>query len=148
MIRFCIHLSSGIHYFCFQTSCYDTELLLLLEAYCFKSWIDTGSKISWFWVSVIHRLLRQPAPVLGRAQLCNPAVGSCQFPLSMELSRQEYWKELPCVPPGGLPDPRIEPMSLASPVLAGGFFTTVPLGKPKVNLLYLLTQKNSPSKVH
>ena len=31
---------------------------------------------------------------------------------------------------GDLPDPRIEPESLASPTLAGGFFTTVPLGMP------------------
>ena len=31
---------------------------------------------------------------------------------------------LPCPPPGDLPDPGIEPVSLMSPVLAGGFFTT------------------------
>ena len=31
---------------------------------------------------------------------------------------------LPCPPPGVLPDPGIEPMSLMSPTLAGGFFTT------------------------
>ena len=30
----------------------------------------------------------------------------------------------------GLPNPGIEPTSLASPVLAGGFFPTVPPGKP------------------
>ena len=29
-----------------------------------------------------------------------------------------------------LPDPGIEPMSLVSPALAGGFLTTAPLGKP------------------
>ena len=29
-----------------------------------------------------------------------------------------------CPPPGNLPNPGIEPMSLASPALAGGFFTT------------------------
>ena len=29
-----------------------------------------------------------------------------------------------CPPPGDLPDPGIEPPSLMSPVLAGGFFTT------------------------
>ena len=44
MIRFFIHLSSGIHYFCFQTSRYDTELLLLLEAYCFKSCLVQAGK--------------------------------------------------------------------------------------------------------
>ena len=30
---------------------------------------------------------------------------------------------LPCPPPGDLPDPGIKPLSLASPVLAGSFFT-------------------------
>ena len=45
-------------------------------------------------------------------------------PLSMGFSRQEYWSGLPCPPPGDLPDPEIEPVSLMSPALAGGFFTT------------------------
>ena len=31
--------------------------------------------------------------------------------LSMGFSRQEYWSGLPFPPPGGLPNPRIEPMS-------------------------------------
>ena len=47
-----------------------------------------------------------------------------QAPLSMGFSRQEYWSELPCSPPGDLPDPGIEPMSLISPAFAGRFFTT------------------------
>ena len=50
-----------------------------------------------------------------------------QAPLSMELSRQEYWSGLPFPPPGDLPDPGIEPMS---PAMAGRFFTTEPPGKP------------------
>ena len=41
----------------------------------------------------------------------------------MEFSRQEYWSELPCPPPGDLPDPGMEPASLMPPALAGGFFT-------------------------
>ena len=45
-------------------------------------------------------------------------------PLSMGFSRQEYWSGLPCLPPGDLPNPGIEPMSLMSPALAGRFFTT------------------------
>ena len=53
-----------------------------------------------------------------------------QAPLSMGFSRQEYWSELPCPPPGDLPDPGIEPMSLMSPALAGVFFTTSTPGKP------------------
>ena len=47
-----------------------------------------------------------------------------QAPLSMKFSRQEYWSGLPFSSPGHLPDPGIEPMSLASPALAGGFFAT------------------------
>ena len=47
-----------------------------------------------------------------------------QTPLIMRFSRQEYWSGLPCPPPGDLPDPGIKPVSLSSPTLAGGFFTT------------------------
>ena len=37
----------------------------------------------------------------------------CQAPLSMEFPRQEYWNGLPFPSPGDLPDPGIEPSSLA-----------------------------------
>ena len=47
-----------------------------------------------------------------------------QAPLSMGLSRQEFWSGLPRPPPGDLPDPGMEPTSLTSPALAGRFFTT------------------------
>ena len=47
-----------------------------------------------------------------------------QAPLSMGFSRPEYWSGLPCPPPGDRPGPGMEPESLMSPVLAGGFFTT------------------------
>ena len=50
----------------------------------------------------------------------------------MEFSRQEYWSGLSFLSPGNLRDPEIEPASLASPVLAGGFFTTVSPGKPHI----------------
>ena len=46
-----------------------------------------------------------------------------QAPLSMGFSRQEYWSGVTCPPPGDLPDPGIEPMSLPSPAFAGRFFT-------------------------
>ena len=36
---------------------------------------------------------------------------------------EEYWSELPFPSPGELPDPGIEPVSLA---LLGGFFATEP----------------------
>ena len=40
------------------------------------------------------------------------------------------WVTMP--PPGDLPNPGIEPMSLMSPALAGSFFTTAPLGEPTI----------------
>ena len=54
---------------------------------------------------------------------------SCQAPLSTGFSRQEYWRGLPFPATRDYPDPEIEPMSPASPALAGGFFTTEPPGK-------------------
>ena len=47
-----------------------------------------------------------------------------QAPLSMEVSRQEYWSGLPFPTPGDLPDPGMEPMSSTSPALAGRYLTT------------------------
>ena len=46
----------------------------------------------------------------------------------MGFCRQEYWSGLPCLSPGDLPDPGIEPVSC----LTGGFFTAEPPGKPCV----------------
>ena len=56
--------------------------------------------------------------------LCGPVDCSCQAPLSMRFSRQEFWSGWPFPPPGHLPDPGIEHLSPASPALAGRFFTT------------------------
>ena len=43
---------------------------------------------------------------------CN-AMDSCQAPLPIRFSRQEYWSGLPLPFPGELPDPEIEPRSPA-----------------------------------
>ena len=53
-----------------------------------------------------------------------PCTVAHQAPLCMGFSRQECWSGLPCPPPGDLPHPGMEPMSLTSFALAGGFFTT------------------------
>ena len=64
------------------------------------------------------------AQLLSHVQLfAAPWTIAHQAHLSMEFSRQEYWSGLPFLPSGDLPDPGIEPMSLA---LAGRFFTTAP----------------------
>ena len=60
-----------------------------------------------------------------RVQLfATPWTVVCQAPLSLGFSRQEYWSGLPFPSPRDLPNPGIEPMSLMSATLAGGFFTT------------------------
>ena len=58
-------------------------------------------------------------------QLClfrTPWTVALQDPPSMGFSRQKYWNGRPCPLPGDFPDPGIEPVSLTSPALAGGFF--------------------------
>ena len=65
---------------------------------------------------------------------------ACQPPSSLEFSRQGYWSGLPCPPPGNLPDPGIEPASLA---LQADSLPTEPPGKPimeciNVNVLVLI----------
>ena len=49
--------------------------------------------------------------------------------LSMEFSREEFQSGLPFLTPGDPSNPGLEPTSLESPALAGGFFTTGPPGK-------------------
>ena len=53
-------------------------------------------------------------------------------PLSMGFSRQEYWSELPCPPPGDLPKPGIESRS---PTLQADSLLSEPPGKPEVILI-------------
>ena len=72
----------------------------------------------------------QEGKQLGRVQLfATPWAAACQDPPSMEFSSQEYWSGLPFLSPVDLPDPGIEPTSLASPALAGEFFTIALPGK-------------------
>ena len=49
------------------------------------------------------------------SDFCDPVDCSLQSPLSMGFSRQDCWSGLPFSTPGDLPDPEIEPVSLASP---------------------------------
>ena len=74
--------------------------------------------------------LRRTVPecVFSSSALCNPMDWSPQ--VSVEFSRQEYWNGLPFPTLGDLSDSGITSVSLASPALAGGFFTTAPPGKP------------------
>ena len=53
-----------------------------------------------------------------------PWPGACPAPPFVGFSSQAYCSESPFPTPGDLSDPGIEPTSLSSPALAGGFFTT------------------------
>ena len=76
---------------------------------------------------VIHRMC-VPAQLLSLVRFpATPWIVACQAPLTVGLSWQEYWSGLPFPLPGHLPVPGME---LASPALAGGFFTSEPPGKP------------------
>jgi len=59
----------------------------------------------------------------------NPWTVARQAPLSMGFPKAKILEWIAVSTPGNLPDPETEPMSLVSPALAGGFFTTVPPGK-------------------
>ena len=80
-------------------------------------------KIYLFWLWYVWR-------AGGGAQLCltlwDLVDCSCQLPLSMEFSRQEYWRGLPFPSPGDLLNSGIKP---TSPVFLGRFFTSESPGK-------------------
>ena len=90
-------------------------------------------------------LTQEPLTMMG--VLCSvrlfvtPWTVARQAPLSMGFS--EYWSGFPCPPPGELPSPGIEPLSLVSLALAGRFFTTSAIREgPRA---FNVTLQNSPS---
>ena len=74
-----------------------------------------------FTIMCVHVSIQSLSPV---HLFVTPWTVAHEAPLPMRFLKQEYWSGLPFPPPGHLPDPGIEPASLASPALAGGFFTT------------------------
>ena len=71
-------------------------------------------------------VLSRFSPVLLFAALWTVAL---QAPLSMGVSRQEYWSGLLSPPPGDLPDPVLEPMSPESAYSAGDLGSIPGLGR-------------------
>ena len=65
---------------------------------------------------ICYAKLHQLCPTLCDPIECSPPGSSVHG-----FSGQEYWSELPCPPPGDLPNPEVEPLSLMSPMLAGRF---------------------------
>ena len=97
------------------------------------------------WFAVWIKYLAQTRYSMNNAVLCD--VHSCSVVFdSLRLhgllparllcswnSPGKNWSGLSFLSPGGLLHPGIELMSFVFPVLAGGFFTTVPPGKPTLN---------------
>ena len=76
-----------------------------------------------------HLILECVLSCFGRVQLCATTwTVACQTPLSMEISRQEYWSGLLFPSRGDLPDPGIEPRSRA---LQADSIPSEPPGKPQ-----------------
>ena len=76
---------------------------------------------------------------------------ACQAPLSLGFSRQEYWSGLPCLPPGYLPDPGIEPVSPVAPALQADLLLLSHQGSPITYLSKIalnVNRINSPIKRH
>ena len=80
------------------------------------------TQITWLIVFLLLHVLSHLSHV---RLFATPWTVAHQAPPSMGFSRQEYWSGLPLSRPGHLPNPGIQPMSLKSPALAGGFFTTI-----------------------
>ena len=103
-----------------------------------SQWNFCSYPIIWFslyLISAHHYIISLPmffSPLYHVLLCCAKSLQSCltatlwtvtrQAPLSMGFSRQEYWSELPCLPPRDLPNSGTEPMSLTSLSLSGVFF--------------------------
>ena len=56
---------------------------------------------------------------------------ACKAPLLKGFFRQKYWRELPFLPLGDLPDPGFKPMSPVAPALQMNSLPAEPLGPYK-----------------
>ena len=95
--------------YCSECSPNPVEAGIIRLAHSFSLW-------KWMCYSLIHVWL-----------FVTPWTVTCQAPLSMEFSRQEYWRGLPFPSPGDRPNPGIEPRS---PILQADSLPSEPPGKP------------------
>ena len=112
--------------------------LVFLNLKKFKQFFIFTLSIAFFTYVLIHLIMHACVPsCFSRVQLFATLwTVAHQASLFMGFSRQEYWSGLPCVPPGALPNPGIEPVSLMSPALAGRLFTTSTTWEVPMSLLY------------
>ena len=67
--------------------------------------------------------------------LCDPVTVAHQTPLSKGFFRQEYWSGMPCLSPGYLLNPGIEPASPAPPALQADSLPLSHCGSPRYTLV-------------
>ena len=111
----------------FSSSVFFPVILLSISDLCPRSIILSSWKME-IWGFFFHFFIKNfPWSTVWLPRIC---VLSCfsrvrlcattwtitrKIPLSMGLSRQEYWTGWPCPPPGDLPDPGIKSASLCLP---------------------------------
>ena len=121
------HLSQlHVHHTCSGRLSQHTQTLCLQDLYFFSNSRRFPS------TSACHHLASRHCLCVCA---CLPSCFSCfrlfatlrtvarQAPLSVGCSRQGHWSGFSFPPPRDLPNPGLEPVSLKSPVLSGGFFT-------------------------
>ena len=91
---------------------------LALSCCCFPFLICGSFYLFWLLCSVVQSCLTFCSPMH-----CSPPHASAHG-----IFQHEYWSGLSLPTPGDLPNPQIETVSLESPALAGGFFTTSATG--------------------
>ena len=96
------------------------------------------------WYIYIHNGILLCLALLSHVWLfATPWTVAHQVPLSMEISRQEYWSGLPFPFPGDLPNPEIKPRS---PTLQADSLPSEPPGKPPIE--YYSTLKRNEILIH
>ena len=78
----------------------------------------------------------------------SPRTIAHEAPLSVEFSQQESWSGLLFPPPRDFPYARIKPVSLVSPALAGGFFTTEASWKPHIPVCVCVQKAEDHRHIH
>ena len=97
-------------------------------------WVAISFSNAWKWKVKVNSLSRVRL-------LATPWTVACQAPLSMELSRQEYWTGLPFPSPGDLPNLGTEPTSLSFLHWQADSLPLATPGKPWSILQVLISNK-------
>ena len=92
--------------------------------YISNGWWITLQRVKWIFIWSLLTCACMLSHFSHVQLFATPWTVAHQAPLSIGFSKQEYWSGLTFPSPGDLPNQGIQPMSLISLELAGGFFTT------------------------